>query len=87
MLPKSGLRQLKTFPVYGQLMKVQFIQKIDPKGTEEKINKLREKYMKNLIFKKIWDIFVLISSSLMKADARIQPFHKTMDIGMIFRKE
>jgi ubiquinone/menaquinone biosynthesis C-methylase UbiE len=87
LLPKSGLREIITFPIYGQLMKVQFLQKIDPKGTERKIYDLRKRYQTNLLFRKLWDVFVLISSSLMKVDACIQPFHKTMDICVILKKK
>ena len=81
-----GLKELMVFPVYGQFMKIQFLQQANPEKTEENLNKLRENYQRDPNFKKWWDRFVAIGSKCMKIDAKIQPFRKTMDICIIFRK-
>lgn len=81
-----GLKELMTFPVYGQFMKIQFLQQANPEKTEESLNKLRENYQRDPNFKKLWDKFVAIGSKCMKIDAVIQPFDKTMDICLIFKK-
>jgi SAM-dependent methyltransferase len=81
-----GLEELMVFPVYGQIMKIQFLQELDPQKVEIGLGRLRLKYSSNYLFRKIWDKFMYISSKLMMLDARIQPFMKTMDICLIFRK-
>lgn len=81
-----GLKELMVFPVYGQIMKIQFLQELDPQKIEIGLNKLRLIYSSNNLFRKIWSKFVSISSKVMMLDAKIQPFKNTMDICLIFRK-
>jgi len=82
----KGLRELVSFGVYGQIMKIAFIQETNPKKTEESLNNLRRRYTSDNIFRIIWDKIVLIGSLIMKIDAKIQPFNKIMDICLIFKK-
>jgi ubiquinone/menaquinone biosynthesis C-methylase UbiE len=87
MFKSRGLQELMKFPVYGQFMKVQFVQQANPEKTEESLNNLREKYNTDPIFKRLWSKFVKIGAKFMRMDARFQPFNKTMDICVIFRKK
>lgn len=86
MFTKRGLRELMVFPVYGQFMRVQFIQEANPKKTEESLKNLRKRYQTEPAFKRAWDKFVAIGSRAMKWDAKFQRFQNTMDICVIFRK-
>ncbi|MHA1727422.1 MAG: class I SAM-dependent methyltransferase [Promethearchaeota archaeon] len=81
-----GLRELAVFPVYGQIMRVQFLQEINPKKTEQNLIKLRKKYISSPVFRKLWNKFMAFSSRLMKLDAKYIPFKKSMDICLIFKK-
>lgn len=86
MFTKYGLTELTCFPVYGQIMKIQLVQESNPEQAEEALNNLREKYATDNLFKKLWDVIVKIGSIVMKWDAKLQPFNKTMDICVIFKK-
>lgn len=86
LFTQYGLRELAVFPVYGQFMRLQFVQQVDPKKTEESITQLRERYHTIPLFRKLWDPVVKIGATFMRWDARFQPFHRTMDICVIFTK-
>ena len=81
-----GMKEVTKFGVYGQLMKIQFLQRANPEGTEQGISSLRDNYAKNPVFHKFWDKFVRFSSKFMQLDAKFQPFQKKMDICVIFSK-
>lgn len=86
MFLRLGLKELTKFPVYGQIMKVQLVQESNPEKTEDALNNLRSRYETDPLFKKFWDVIVKIGSIVMKWDARLQAFDKTMDICVIFKK-
>lgn len=77
---------LKIFGVYGQAMKVQFFQAAKPSETEEGILTLRERYLNNPTFRKIWDKIVDFGKFWMMLDAKFQPLSKIMNIGFLFKK-
>ncbi|MGQ4873619.1 MAG: class I SAM-dependent methyltransferase [Promethearchaeia archaeon] len=87
LFAKNRLKLIKKFGVYGKLMKISDVQAANPEKTESGIKNLREKYRKNPRFRKYWDIFVKISSGLMKFDARYTKFKKIRNIGLIFIKK
>lgn len=87
MFTSRGLQELTVFPVYGQFMKAQAVQEANPEKTEQSINNLRMKYSTDKAFSRFWDIVVKIGAKFMEWDAKFQPFNKTMDIAVIFRKK
>ncbi|MFX0070096.1 MAG: class I SAM-dependent methyltransferase [Candidatus Hermodarchaeota archaeon] len=87
IMRKYDLKRINTFGVYGRLMKISDIQSADPEKVEESLLKLRSRYHSNLFFRAVWEIFVRISSKIMKFDANNCPIGKIMNIGFIFKKE
>ncbi len=83
----QGLRELEVFPVYGQFMRLQFVQEVNPQKTEENLTQLRRRYVEDPTFRNFWSQFVRLGAQVMKMDARFQPFSRTMDICLIFRKK
>jgi SAM-dependent methyltransferase len=83
---KFNLIHLKTFGIYGQLMRISEIQSANPNNIEENLANLRNRYENNHTFRKIWDIVVNILSKLMKLDANYQSQKKIMNIALIFKK-
>jgi len=83
---RYNFKYLKHFGVYGILMKMSLLQSINPKNTEKNLIKLRNKYRSNLIFRKIWNLFVKLSSSLMKIDAKYYSPKRMMNMAFIFLK-
>lgn len=83
---RYNFKYLKHFGVYGLLMKMSLLQSINPKKTEKNLIKLRNKYRSNLIFRKIWNLFVKLSSSLMKIDAKYYSPKRMMNMAFIFLK-
>ncbi len=83
---KFNLKHLKTFGIYGQLMRISDIQSTNPSKVEKNISTLRCRYENNYIFGKIWDLIVNILSNLMKIDAKYQSLKKIMNIAFIFKK-
>ena len=77
---------LKSFGVYGIIMKISLLQSINPKKTEKSLINLRNKYNSNLIFRKIWNLFVKFSSTLMKIDAKYRSPKRMRNMGYIFLK-
>lgn len=86
LFSQNNLRFLKYFGIYGQAMRVQLFQAAKPSKTEQSILKLREKYMTNAVFKKIWDRVVDFGKFWMTIDAKYQPLSKIMNIGCLFKK-
>ena len=82
----SKLKLLKTFGVYGKLMRIADIQSMNPKKIEKSIIDLRRRYESNTIFRKLWDIFVKIASKIMKFDAKYHSIKNIMNIAFIFKK-
>ena len=78
---------IRYFGVYGQIMKISYIQSKIPKKTEESLLLLRKKYETNKLFHKLWYHFVKITTRLMKLDAKFQPKSKIMNIAFLFTKE
>jgi SAM-dependent methyltransferase len=83
---KFNLRHLKTFGVYGQIMRISDIQSTNPSKMERNIGSLRYRYENSKIFQHIWDVVVYFLSKFMKIDAKYQPLKKIMNIAFIFRK-
>jgi SAM-dependent methyltransferase len=83
---KFNLANLKIFGIYGKLMRISQIQSKFPKKTEENLMKLRKRYRSKKIFHKLWDIFVIISTKLMKMDAKYHSIKEIMNVGFIFIK-
>ena len=83
---KYDLSCLRIFGVYGCLMKIEFIQAANPDKTEENIQKLRDRYENNPLFRKLWDFVVNVSSNVMKMDAKYHKLKKIMNMGFIFIK-
>jgi ubiquinone/menaquinone biosynthesis C-methylase UbiE len=82
----NGLHEITQFGVYGQFMRIQFLQSANPEGTEQGLTSLRDTYTKNPVFHKFWDKLVHYSAKFMQLDARFQSFPKKMDICVIFSK-
>ena len=59
---------------------------INPEKIEKNLLNLRKRYMSDGRFRKIWDFFMKISSTIMKIDAKYHSLKKAMNIGLIFRK-
>jgi len=78
---------LRYFGVYGQIMKISFIQSKMPEKTEESLLLLRKKYETDQLFRKLWSNFVNITSRLMKIDAKFQPKSKIMNVALLFTKK
>jgi len=83
---KFNLIHLKTFGIYGQLMRISDVQSANPNNIEENIANLRYRYENNQTFRKIWNLIVKILSKLMKIDAKYQSLKKIMNIALIFKK-
>ncbi len=83
---KFNLIHLKTFGIYGRLMRISDIQSVNPNNIEENIANLRYRYENNQTFRTVWNLIVKILSKLMKIDAKYQPLKKIMNIGLIFKK-
>ncbi|MBY8989976.1 MAG: class I SAM-dependent methyltransferase [Candidatus Lokiarchaeota archaeon] len=84
---KFNLRNLKTFGVYGSMMKIADIQTINPKKIEENLLSLRNKYQYSIGFRALWNIIVKFLSNLMKIDAKYRTINKIRNVGLIFIKK
>jgi SAM-dependent methyltransferase len=83
---KFNLIHLKTFGIYGRLMRISDIQSANPNNVEEYLADLRYRYENNQTFRIIWNLIVKILSTFMKIDAKYQSLRKTMNIALIFKK-
>ena len=86
LFERYHLSCIRWFGIYGQFMKIADVQSFNPDKTEESLITLRKRYIKNAVFRKIWDMAVKVSSKIMKIDAKYQPKKKRMNIGLIFKK-
>lgn len=86
LFSKYSLKHLKTFGVYGQLMRISDIQSRNPAKIEKNIGSLRYRYETNHAFRKLWDLIVSLLSRLMRIDAKYQSLNKIMNIAFIFKK-
>ena len=86
LFKKYKLKIITIFGVYGKMMKIGVIQSKDPKKFETNLIKLRNRYESNVIFRSFWDLFVFISSTLMKLDAKYRSLKKVMNIAFVFIK-
>jgi ubiquinone/menaquinone biosynthesis C-methylase UbiE len=80
------LKCIRYFSVYGKLMKIAFLQTLNPSKTEQSLLSLREKYQSSLFFKLLWKVVVNLTSKLMKIDAKYHKFKNGMNLGFIFIK-
>lgn len=83
---KFKLKHLKSFGVYGILMRISDIQSANPDKIEKNIVDLRYRYENSRTFRRLWNIVVIILSKLMKIDAKYQPLRKVMNVALIFKK-
>jgi SAM-dependent methyltransferase len=83
---KYDLKCVDVFGVYGQMMRIADIQSINPEQTERNLLRLRNRYIKNIMFRCFWDIFVRISAKIMRIDAKYQKRKKIMNIAFIFKR-
>ncbi|MBY9007920.1 MAG: class I SAM-dependent methyltransferase [Candidatus Lokiarchaeota archaeon] len=86
LLDNYNLKILKTFGVYGQLFRITEIQSYRPKEVEEQINKLRARYESKIWFRKLWDLFVRITSYFMRLEVKYLSINKVMNIGFVIKK-
>ena len=87
LFQEFDFKLIRYFGVYGQIMKISFIQSKNPKKTEESLLLLRKKYETDKLFRKLWSHFVNNTSRLMKLDAKFQPKSKIMNIAFLFIKK
>ena len=87
LFKKFKLKNLKTFGVYGRLMRIADIQSANPERIEKNIIDLRNRYESNIIFRKFWNIIVKIVSKLMKLDAKYHSLKNIMNMAFIFEKQ
>jgi len=83
---RYNLVNIRTFGIYGRLMKIADVQSTNPQKTEKSIESLRKRYAADAAFRKIWDFAIKISSNVMKLEAKYCPIEKIMNIGAIFIK-
>ncbi len=83
---KSGLKCIEVFGVYGQIMRISYIQSTNVEKVEKNLINLRDNYENNAYFRKIWDSFVWIIAKIMKIEAKYRSLKKMMNIALIFIK-
>ncbi|MFX1256913.1 MAG: class I SAM-dependent methyltransferase [Promethearchaeota archaeon] len=86
LFAKYNLKNIRTFGVYGQCMKIADIQSTNPEKIEKSLLNLRNRYESNAGFRKFWEIIVKISAKIMKIDAKYHSLKKIMNIALIFEK-
>ncbi len=86
MFENNGFKEIRTFGIYGQLMKISEIQAVNPEKVEKNLIKLRTRYKENPVFRSFWKKFIKLSSILMKIDATYRPLRSIMNISMFFQK-
>ncbi len=84
---KYDLINIRTFGIYGQLMRIADIQSTNPEKAEESLQKLRTRYASDPVFQKSWNFAIKISSKVMKLDAKFHSLEKIMNIGFIYIKQ
>jgi ubiquinone/menaquinone biosynthesis C-methylase UbiE len=86
LFQENNLSLQHIFSVYGRLMKIANIQSINPDGLEHFLEHLREHYENSNLFRKLWDLFVIIASKIMKFESNHISTKNIMNIGFIFEK-
>jgi len=86
LFERHKLKVIRTFGIYGQLMRIADIQSSNPEKIEKNLLNLRKRYMSDGRFRKLWNFFMKISSTIMKIDAKYHSLKKAMNIGLIFKK-
>ncbi len=84
---KNNLKHMKTFGVYGRLLRIADIQSANPEKIEENLLKLRKKYASGGLFRELWNVVVYIGSRVMKFDAKYCSIKKIMNIAINFIKK
>jgi SAM-dependent methyltransferase len=83
---KFNLKHLKTFGIYGQLMRVSDIQSANPTKLEENLISLRLRYESNRVFRRFWNVVVKVLSLFMKLDAKYLSIQRMMNLALVFKK-
>lgn len=83
---KSGFKCIEVFGIYGQIMRISYIQSTNAERVEKNLVSLRDNYENNVYFRKIWDSFVWIIAKIMKVEAKYRSLKKMMNIALIFIK-
>lgn len=83
---KYGLNCIEVFGVYGQIMRISYIQSTNVERVEKNIISLRDTYENNVYFRNVWDSFVWIIAKLMKIEAKYRSLKNMMNIALIFIK-
>jgi len=86
LFEKYNLKVIRSFGVYGQLMRIADIQSSNPEKLETNLLNLRKRYVSDSRFRRIWNFFIRSSSVVMKIDAKYHSLKRAMNIGIIFRK-
>ncbi|GAB4313063.1 MAG: hypothetical protein Kow0069_14040 [Promethearchaeota archaeon] len=86
MVTSRGLREVVTFAVYGQMMRVGVLQQANPDVAEEGLNKLRDNYRNDPVFRKFWNLVVRVGAKLMEWDAQFRKLDSAMDVCFVFKK-
>jgi len=86
LFKKYNLINVRSFGVYGRLMKIADVQSANPEKTEQSLLNLRKRYASDATFRKLWNFAIKISSKVMKLDAKYHPLEKIMNIGLIYIK-
>ncbi|TFG04311.1 MAG: class I SAM-dependent methyltransferase [Promethearchaeota archaeon] len=86
LMKKHNLKVIRSFGIYGPLMKISEIQASHPQKVEEKILSLRFLYDTNSMFRAFWKVIVYLGSKIMKLDAKYHGIKKNMNVGFIFIK-
>ena len=83
---RFNLKNLKVFGVYGQVMRISYIQSTSAERVEKNLVRLRNNYENNVYFRKIWDKFVWIIAKIMKIEIKFRSLKKMTNIALIFIK-
>lgn len=86
LFKKYNLVNIRTFGIYGRLMKIADVQSANPEKTEQSLMNLRKRYASDAAFRKMWNFAIKIGSKVMKLDAKYHSLEKIMNIGFIFIK-
>ncbi len=87
LFKKYNLAHIRSFGVYGQLMRIAEIQSANPEKIEISLLNLRARFESNPVFRKIWSVVVKMSAKIMKIDVKYHSLTKIMNIAFIFIKQ
>ncbi|MFW9878995.1 MAG: class I SAM-dependent methyltransferase, partial [Candidatus Thorarchaeota archaeon] len=86
LFKEYNLKHIKTFGIYGQLMRFSEIQSANPTKLEKSLINLRLKYETNKVFRRFWDYVVKVLSLFMKLDAKYLSIQRMMNLALVFKK-